>query len=116
MTESQGKTQQGQKGLVGNLVGGLDSILTGGDKAQGQGGALGGLNSTVGKTTEGVGSTLNQTTEGVGNIAGSATEGVGNVAGSATEGVSNTVGQTTDTLGHTVEGVLGSGQQQERKQ
>ncbi|KAI1772190.1 hypothetical protein F4818DRAFT_444422 [Hypoxylon cercidicola] len=90
-------------GVVGGVVGGVDSILTGGDKAKGQGGLLGGLNSTVGKTTEGVGNTLNQTTEGVGDTAGSATEGVGNVG----KGV-------TDTLGNTVKGATGAGKPKKR--
>ncbi|KAI1765007.1 hypothetical protein GGR53DRAFT_289495 [Hypoxylon sp. FL1150] len=87
-------------GLLGSVIGGVDSALTGGDKAQGQGGLLGGLSSTIGKTTEGAGNALNQTTEGLGDTAGSATEGVGNVG----KGV-------TGTLDNTVKGVTGGGQQ-----
>lgn len=105
MAENRGKQskEQGGSGLIGSVVGGVDSILTGGDKAKGQGGLVGGLNSTIGKTTEGVGDALNQTSEGLGNTAGSATEGVGNVG----KGV-------TGTLDNTVKGVAGSGQEQRK--
>ncbi|KAH9999698.1 hypothetical protein F4779DRAFT_635830 [Xylariaceae sp. FL0662B] len=103
MSDPSGKKDQGS-GLIGSLVGGVDNVLTGGDKAQGQGGLVGGLSSTVGKTTEGVGGTLNQTTEGVGETIGSATEGASNVS----KGV-------TDTLGNTIKGATGSGQQAQKK-
>ncbi|KAI1100373.1 hypothetical protein F4804DRAFT_48021 [Jackrogersella minutella] len=101
--ESKNQKQGGGSGIIGTVVGGVDSILTGGDKAKGQGGILGGLNSAVGKTTEGAGDALNQTTEGLGNTAGSATEGVGSVG----KGV-------TGTLDNTVKGVAGSAQDQKK--
>ncbi|KAI4865989.1 hypothetical protein F4820DRAFT_418301 [Hypoxylon rubiginosum] len=102
MADNQNKKQNSgdADGLLGSILGGADSVLTGGDKAKGQGGLLGGLSSVAGKTTEGAGSALNQTTEGVGNTAGSATGGVGNVG----KGV-------TGALDNTVKGVAGSGQQ-----
>ncbi|KAI2470204.1 hypothetical protein F4781DRAFT_186110 [Annulohypoxylon bovei var. microspora] len=105
MAENSGKQNknEGGSGLIGSVIGGVDSILTGGEKAKGQGGLVGGLNSAVGKTTEGVGSALNQTTEGLGNTAGSATEGVGNVGK-----------DVTGTLDSTVKGVAGSGQEQRK--
>lgn len=36
-------------GLLGGVVGGLDNVLTGGEKAQGQGGLLGGVGNAVGR-------------------------------------------------------------------
>lgn len=36
-------------GLLGGVVGGLDNVLTGGEKAKGQGGLLGGVGSAVGR-------------------------------------------------------------------
>ncbi|KAI1134253.1 hypothetical protein F5Y05DRAFT_240990 [Hypoxylon sp. FL0543] len=99
-TGNQNQSQGGGGGLLGSVVGGVDSVLTGGDKVKGQGGLLGGLSSATSKTTESAGDALNQTTKGVGNTAGSATEGVGNVAK-----------DVTGTLGNTVKGVTGSGQQ-----
>ncbi|KAI2610337.1 uncharacterized protein GGS25DRAFT_521139 [Hypoxylon fragiforme] len=81
-------SSQQEGGVLGSVVGGVNSVLTGED---GQGGLLGGLSSATGKTTEGVGKSLNKTTEGVGDTAGSATEGVGNVGKGATDTLEGTV-------------------------
>jgi hypothetical protein len=79
--------------------------LSGGKKAQDQGGLVGGLQSTVGKPTE----------DG-GNIAGSTTEGVSNTASSATEGVVGMIESSTSRVDDTVKGVTGSAKQQQRGQ
>ncbi|KAI1370379.1 hypothetical protein F4677DRAFT_451454 [Hypoxylon crocopeplum] len=88
-TQNTSQNQSGGGGLLGSVVGGVDSVLTGGEKAKGQGGLLGGLGSAT-------------------------TEGVGNTAGSATEGVGNLGKDVTGTLDNTVKEVTGSGQGQRK--
>ncbi|KAL7619679.1 Conserved oligomeric Golgi complex subunit [Parahypoxylon ruwenzoriense] len=88
-------SNQQNGGLLGGLVGGVDNILTGGEKAKGQGGLLGGVGGAVGNTTEGLGKGLNSTTKGVGNAVGQTTEGVGSTVGGVTSSVGNTVGGVT---------------------
>ncbi|KAI0851196.1 hypothetical protein F5Y00DRAFT_259734 [Daldinia vernicosa] len=90
MTDSTGNKDQ-SAGFLGSVTGGVENVVTGGDKAKGQGGLVGGLSGAVGKTTEGAGNALNKTTEGLGNTAGSATEGVGNVGKGVTGTLDNTV-------------------------
>jgi hypothetical protein len=79
-------------GLLGNLTNSLDNALTGGDKNQGQGGLLGSVTGTVGKTVDGAGNVLGQTTDGLGNVVGQTTTGVADTAGKTTQGVGNTAG------------------------
>ncbi|XXH01966.1 Conserved oligomeric Golgi complex subunit [Hypoxylon texense] len=86
-------------GLLGGLVGGVDNVLTGGEKANGQGGLLGGVGSAVGSTTEGVGKGLNSTTKGVGSAVGQTTEGVGSTVGGVTNSVGGTVGGVAGAAG-----------------
>ncbi len=57
-------------GLLGNLTNSLDNTLTGGDEQKGQGGLLGTVGNTVGKTVDSAGNVVGQTTDGVGNTVG----------------------------------------------
>jgi len=93
-------------GLLGNVTNSLDNTVTGGEKEEGQGGLLGGVGKTVGKTVDSAGNVVGQTTDGVGNTVGQTTNGVADTAGKTTQGAGKAAGSVTDTVG----GVAGQGQ------
>ena len=66
-----------------------------GEKAQGQGGLLGGVTGELGNTTEGLGQGLNSTTRGLGSAVGQTTAGVGNTVGGLGSSVGGAVGGAT---------------------
>jgi len=101
-------------GLLGNLTNSLDNTLTGGDEQKGQGGLLGSVTGTVGKTVDGAGNIVGQTTDGLGNVVGQTTKGVADTAGNTTQGVANTAGKTTQGLGNTVGGLTGAAGEQQK--
>jgi hypothetical protein len=68
-------------GLLGNLTDSLDKTLTGGDEQKGQGGLLGTVGDTVGKTVDSAGNTVGRTVDSAGNVVGQTTDGVGNTVG-----------------------------------
>jgi hypothetical protein len=91
-TNTDNNRQEGG-GLLGSLTSGLDNTLTGGDKAQGQGGLLGGITGLVGKTTEGVGNVTDRTLNTVGGVVGQTTDTAGNIVGGTPEQI-GTVSET----------------------
>lgn len=79
-------------GLLGNLTNSLDNTLTGGDKAQGQGGLLGAVTGTVVKTVDSAGNVVTKTVDSAGNVVGQTTDGVANTAGGATNSAGGLLG------------------------
>lgn len=74
------------------------------------GGLLGGLTDTVGKTVGGVTNTAGGIVGGLGNTVGGATEGLGQTVSGATEGLGNTTKGAGNTVGQGVSSVGGKDQ------